>query len=190
MRFIIKSLIILYLFFLSTIVIANELPDDSIYHIDSNWTNQNNEVVNIASLKDKVQVMVFVYTYCEHSCPVILAKLKIIEGKILPEQKENVRFLLVSLDPERDTPEVLNNYMKEKQLDDKYWQMFSGDPESVLELSALAGVRYKPMNNDANDIEHSNMITILDKKGRIHYQMKGLDSSLEKVVSEITQAVH
>jgi protein SCO1 len=45
------------------------------------------------------------------------------------------------------------------------------------------------MNNDAKDIAHSNMITILDKKGRIHHQMKGLDASLEKVVAEISNAV-
>ena len=80
--------------------------------------------------------------------------------------------------------------MKEKELDANYWKMFSGDPDDVLELSALIGVRYKPMNNKSKDISHSNMITILDKQGRIHYQMKGLDASLEKVVAEIANAVN
>ncbi len=188
MKFKIKPSIVLYFLFVPTVVIANELPDNSIYHIDSSWINQDNENVNIRSLKDKVQVLAFVYTYCEHSCPVILAKLKYIERSVSQEQKENVHFILVSLDPERDTPKVLNDYMKEKELDVKYWQMFSGDPSDVLELSALIGVRYKPMNNGTKDIAHSNMITILDKKGRIHYQMKGLESSLEQVVSEIVRA--
>ena len=188
MKLIIKSLISLTLFSISIVVIANELPDDSIYHVGSNWKNQNDETVNIATLKDKLQVLAFVYSYCEHSCPIILAKLKYIERKISPENKEDIHFLLVSLDPERDTPEVLNQYMKEKELNAKYWQMFSGDPDDVLELSALIGVRYKPMNNESRDISHSNMITILDKKGRIHYQMKGLDASLEKVLSEIELA--
>lgn len=189
MNLMIKSLITLYLCFIYSAVIANELTDDSIYHVDSNWTNQNNKIVNIASLKDKVQVLAFVYTYCEHSCPIILAKLKHIERKLTPEQKEDIHFILVSLDPKRDTPEVLSKYMKEKELDARYWQMFSGNPDDVLELSALLGVRYKPMANETNDIAHSNMITILDKKGRLHYQMKGLDGSLEKVISEIAAAV-
>jgi protein SCO1/2 len=135
-----------------------------------------------------VQVVAFVYTYCEHSCPIILAKLKYIENNVSAENKENVNFLLVSLDPERDTPDVLSKYMKEKELDEKTWQMFSGDPDDVLELSALFGVRYKPMNNEAKDISHSNMITVLDKEGKIYYQMKGLDASLEKVVSEVARA--
>jgi protein SCO1 len=144
-------------------VVATELPDDSIYHIDSNWLNHNNKKVNITSLQGKVQIVAFVYTYCEHSCPIILAKLKYIENNMSPEHKDKVNFLLISLDPERDTPEVLNSYMKKKELDEKTWQMFSGDPDDILELSALIGVRYKPMNNDAKDIAHSNMITILDK---------------------------
>ena len=65
--------------------------------------------------------------------------------------------------------------------------MFNGDPDDVLELAALFGVRYKPMNNTEKDIAHSNMISILDKAGRIHYQMKGLDASLEQVVVEISK---
>jgi len=182
-----KGLSILFLFAFVFPVVA-ELPDESVYHIGSDWLNQNNKNVNITSLQGKVQVVAFVYTYCEHSCPIILAKLKYIENNISSEYKDNVNFLLVSLDPKRDTPEVLSKYMKEKELDEKVWQMFSGDPDNVLELSALFGVRYKPMNNEAKDISHSNMITILDKKGRIYYQMKGLDASLEKVVSEIAGA--
>jgi protein SCO1/2 len=188
MKFIIKLLMTVSVLFASMALMAVELPDNSIYHVDSNWTNQSNETVNIASLNGNVQVVAFVYTYCEHSCPIILAKLQLIEKSISPEQKDDIRFLLISLDPERDTPTVLNHYMIEKDLDVAHWQMFSGKPDDVLELSALLGVRYKPMNNDAKDISHSNMITVLDKKGRIHYQMKGLDASFEQVVAEISAA--
>ncbi len=189
MKLIIEYLITVFLLFIPTLIIANELPDDSIYHVNSNWINHNEEQINIKSLQGKVQVVAFVYTYCEHSCPIILAKLKYIEKNISPEHKDKIHFLLVSLDPERDTPTVLNSYMKDKKLDDRYWQMLSGTSDSVLELSALLGVRYKPMNNKSGDIAHSNMITVLDKEGRIYYQMKGLDNSLEKVVSEIAGAV-
>jgi len=186
-KIIITSLLVQ--FFISLSLIAAELPDESIYHIESEWVNHNNKNVNITSLQGKVQVVAFVYTYCEHSCPIILAKLKYIENNIPPEDKENVNFLLVSLDPERDTPETLNQYMKDKELNEKHWQMFNGDSADVLELAALFGVRYKPMSNTEKDIAHSNMISILDKGGRIHHQMKGLDASLEQVVVEISKAV-
>ena len=164
---------------------APELPDDSVYHVASNWVNQNGGKVNIADFQVKVQVVAFVYTYCEHSCPFIIANLKRIEREIPAETKADVQFSLVSLDPARDSPEVLKQYMLDHDLDEQLWTMLNGNPGDVLELSALLGVRYRPMDNEAKDIAHSNMITVLDRQGRIHYQMKGLNEGLEAVVSAI-----
>jgi protein SCO1/2 len=164
---------------------APELPNDSVYHVASNWVNQNGRKVNIADFQGKVQVVAFVYTYCEHSCPFIIANLKRIEREIPAETKADVQFSLVSLDPARDSPEVLKQYMLDHDLDEQLWTMLNGNPDDVLELSALLGVRYRPMDNEAKDIAHSNMITVLDRRGRIHYQMKGLNEGLEAVVSAI-----
>lgn len=167
---------------------AGEIPDDSIYNIESNWVDQNNQSSNIVTWQGKVQVLAFVYTYCEHSCPIIVANLKQIERRISAQWTGDVRFSLVSLDPARDIPAVLNRYMQDHNLADGKWMMFNGDPDDVLELSALLGVRYKPMDTEGKDIAHSNMITVLDRQGRIHYQMKGFDESLQRVVAEIEAA--
>ena len=167
---------------------AAELPDDSVYHIESFWLNQNGDRSNIAELQGKVQVVAFVYTYCEHSCPLIISSLKQIEKRIPAKKISGVQFLLISLDPARDSPEVLKRYMIDHDLNEQLWTMLNGDPDDVLELSALMGVRYRPMNNDADDIAHSNMITVLDQRGRIQYKMKGLNEDLEAVVAAISRA--
>lgn len=59
----------------------------------------------------------------------------------------------------------------------------SGDPDDVQPLSALFGVRYKPMG--VADIAHSNMLSILDQQGVMVYQMKGLGENLATIGSEI-----
>lgn len=166
-----------------------DLPENSIYSVDSNWINQNNLQINLAKLKGKIQVIAFVYTYCEYSCPVILANLKQI-SKTIPEKLiDEVQFSLISLDPSRDTPEVLKQYMQEHGLKQTRWQMLNGDADDVLELSVLLGVRYKPMANEGKDISHSNMITVLDKQGRILYQLKGLNKNLEQVTNAINRGI-
>ena len=175
--------------FLPTAWAASELPSDSIYHVGSYWLNQNSERMNIADFRGKVQVVAFVYTYCEHSCPFIIANLKHIESELAPELKGQVQISLVSLDPARDSPDVLKRYMLEHDLDEQLWTMLNGDPDDVLELSALMGVRYRPMDSDTRDIAHSNMITVLDRQGRIHYQMKGLNEGLDPVVSAIMRTI-
>jgi hypothetical protein len=50
-------------------------------------------------------------------------------------------------------------------------------------------VRYRAMDMEGTDIAHSNMITVLDKAGRIHYQMKGLGQSIDDVVAAVSTAV-
>lgn len=179
----------LLIFFFPGYAIAAELPGDSIYHANSNWVDQNSTPITISDFTGKVQVVAFIYTYCEHSCPIILARLKSLEATLLAEQKKHIQFLLISLDPVRDTPDVLVRYMRDHTLVNGVWNILNGDPDDVLELSALIGVRYKPMDSEGNDIAHSNMITVLDKHGRIHYQMKGLDEGLDHIISAIDQVL-
>jgi protein SCO1/2 len=174
---------------LSAVSFAGELPDNSIYHVGSNWLDQDNQSFPIDELQGKIQVVAFVYTYCERSCPIILARLKALKS-LLPEgHSKQVQFLLISLDPERDTPSVLRTYMQDKELEKNEWRMLNGSSDDVLELAALVGVKYKPMDLEGKDIAHSNMITVLDKKGRLYYQMKGLNESVNEVEKTIGQLV-
>jgi protein SCO1 len=99
----IPKVILLFFAILPGIGLANELPDDSIYHIDSNWVDQDNRALAIGEFKGTLQVVSFVYTYCEHSCPIIISKLKELESLLPDELKSKVNFLLISLDPKRDT---------------------------------------------------------------------------------------
>ena len=173
---------------LSSNIQSNELPDNSIYHINSSWLNNNNRQLNITSLQGKTQIIAFIYTYCEHSCPAIFANLKSLEQKLSEKQRQSVQFTLISLDPKRDSPAVLDQYLDDKNVDKNRWQALSGDPEDVLELSALIGVRYKPMDMESGDIAHSNMLTILDSSGVIRYQQKGLQNDIEQLIMQIDKS--
>jgi len=161
-----------------------KLPDNSVYQLPSQWHDQNNNPLSLADLAGKIQVVAFMYTYCEHSCPVILSTLKRIDKQLTMEQRQHLNFLIISLDPDRDTPEILNAYMNKNNLEQTRWRLLHGNADDVLELAALFGVRYKPMDvND--DIAHSNMITVLDRQGAIDYQMQGLNKDLSKTLAGI-----
>jgi protein SCO1/2 len=171
--------------FCATVTSVEALPDDSIYQIASTWVDQNNQSVEIESLSGKIQVIAFVYTYCEHSCPIIMERLKQINKKTPEANQKDIHFSLFTLDPKRDTPEQLKRFEHKHKLDEKQWSLYNGDADDVLELAALLGVRYKPMNNDNDDIAHSNMITLLDKQGRIVHQVKGFNENLDSILKTI-----
>jgi protein SCO1/2 len=169
---------------LPSTLVARDLPDDSVYHANSTWTTHDDRTTQLPDLRGYVQVVSFVYTYCEHTCPTIIARLKAIESRIPADAP--VRFTLVSLDPTRDTPVVLKAYLEDKGLDPNRWTMLTGSPGDVRQLSALFGVRYRPMGT--SDIAHSNMITVLDRDGVIRYQMEGLNEDLKTILAAIAVA--
>ena len=148
------------------------LADESIYQLGGSWRNQAGETLQLADLAGRPRLVSFVYTYCEHTCPTIVARLKLLTDPLEGGVADDLQVTLVSLDPDRDTPERLQAYMEEQGLDKRGWLMLHGDADEVLGLAAMLGVRYRPMGE--SDIAHSNMITLLDADGVVRYQSKGL----------------
>lgn len=162
---------------------AAALPDLSLYHLEGEWRTQEGTKLELPDLAGRPRLLSFVYTYCEHTCPTIVARLKAIADHAEGESASNLQVTLVSLDPGRDTPERMKAYMAEQGLDARDWLILHGDPDEVLGFAAMLGVRYRPMGD--SDIAHSNMITLLDAEGVVRYQSKGLDDDPQAIVEAI-----
>lgn len=162
---------------------SGEPSDESIYNAGSIWKNRYGNRVNIDSLRGKVQVVAMVYTHCEYACPRILADMKRIRDGLSDEVLRATNFVIVSIDPERDTPERLKNFARENELDDNQWTLLNGGQGDILELAALLGVKYKRISE--TDFTHSNMITVLNKEGEIVHQRKQLGDQPTKIIQAI-----
>jgi protein SCO1 len=142
----------------------------SVYELDANWTDQHGTTRPLASLAGRPQVVALVYTHCAFACPRILADMKRLESE-LDAAAADVGFVLVSLDPDRDTPARLSEYAAATRLDPAQWTLLTATPDAVLELAMLLGVRYR---RNGADFEHSNVLTVLDDEGRIVHRQVGL----------------
>ena len=178
-----KIFAIILLTIVTGFALAQDLPDNSVYHFESNWLNQESESVVLPDLAGNIQLVAFIYSYCEHTCPVIITRIKSIVKALSGDSQDNTIVTLVTLDPERDTVERVREYMKAKDLDEKKWQILVGSPDDVLTLSALFDVRYKPMGE--SDIAHSNVITLVDQQGVIRMQLKGLGQSPDGMIEMV-----
>lgn len=148
------------------------LGDGSLHDLDMTWRDQDGEARTIAGLGGRPLVVAMVYTTCAHTCPLILADLKQLEGTLTPAQRAGMRFVLVSLDPENDTPAQLNRFATESRLDPAHWTLLTGTAIDVRMLAAALGVRYRPGAD--GEIAHSNALTIVDPDGAIAYQQRGV----------------
>lgn len=163
------------------------LSGDSIYHLDSSWTNRTGEKIKLRELGGKVQILAMVYSNCEYVCPRIVADMKKLESKLVDHSKY-LNFVLVSFDPDRDKPEVVQKYSEEKEISKSNWYFISAPEDSVLELAAVLGVKFKKLPD--GEFSHSNIISIVDQKGVVKYQQVGLNQDPENSLSYIKKLLN
>lgn len=151
---------------------AGEPSDMSVYQLEGEWTNQNAEVKKLSDLGDKkVQLVALVYASCSNACPRIIADMQQIEAQLPEDSAKQLSLVLVSIDPEVDTPEKLKDLAAKSHLSQK-WSLLQGSPEQVLELAAVLGVKYKKISD--TDYAHSNIISVLNPAGEVKHQQTGL----------------
>jgi sulfatase modifying factor 1 len=159
------------------------LPNESIYLTDGLWRDQSGSERALSDFVGQVVVAVMIFTHCEYACPRTMLDLKEIEKEIPAEQLGKVRWLLVSMDSERDTPEVLQAYAETNNLETSRWTLLHGDDFAVRGIAAALGVRYK--KGLKGNFAHSNIITTLDSAGRIAHQLVGLGTESSPTVAAI-----
>ncbi|ACV27432.1 SCO family protein [Kangiella koreensis] len=161
------------------------LPDDSIYHLNSEWVTQDEQTINIQSLSGKQQVVSLIYTHCMHTCPTIVATMQNIEKKLPQDVLDNTEFVLISLTPASDTAKVLKEFAEKRKLNPERWTLLTGDKQDVRSLAMALNIRYK--KSEDNEVAHSNVFTLLDEQGRIVFQEVGdinkVDETVAKIVS-------
>lgn len=159
------------------------LSDASIYQHDAVWETDAETTATLADLRGTPVALAMVYADCGTACPMIVHDMKQI-GKAAGEMP--LRYVLVTLDPERDTPEHLRRFRGMHQLGDD-WTMLRGSDDAIQTLAALLSVRYRP--DVDGSIAHSNIITLLDAGGEIVVQQEGLEADPAPTVAVLREAV-
>ena len=157
--------------------------DNSLYQLDSTWTNDAGQSLALSALRGRVQVVAMFFASCTYACPIIVHDLQRIEAALPETVRGKVGFTLVTIDTERDTPEALHAYRAARQLPADRWTLLHGTSDDTLELAALLGVKFK--RETTGQFAHSNLITILNEQGEIIHQLAGLNQDIGETVKRI-----
>lgn len=166
---------------------SEELPDLSIYHLPSLWTNQDSQDIELGQLRGKVLVVVMVYTSCKSACPRLVADMRNIESNMPIEYLDKLQFIMVSIDPLTDTPERLKEFSQDNKMTDEHWMFLRGSQGDTREFSAVLAVSYKQIS--PIDFSHSNIISVFDKHGVLVHQKEGLGVDNEETINAIHHEV-
>jgi protein SCO1/2 len=161
------------------------ISDLSIYNLPSKWTNQNGQNIEMKDLRGKVLVMVMIYTSCKAACPRLVADMRNIESRLPENIKENVQLVLVSIDPEVDTPKRLKAFSIENKMEGNQWLFLRSTEENTREFAAVLAVNYKKIS--PMDFSHSNIISVFNAEGELAYQQEGLGVNSDATIKKITE---
>ncbi|CAN1507760.1 Copper chaperone SCO1/SenC [Flavobacteriaceae bacterium] len=161
------------------------ISDLSIYNLPSKWTNQDGKEIEMKDLKGKVLVMVMIYTSCKSACPRLVADMRNIESRLPDRIKGNVKLVLVSIDPEVDTPKRLKAFSVENKMETDQWIFLRSTEENTREFAAVLSVNYKKVS--PMDFSHSNIISVFNAEGELAYQQEGLGVNSDETIKKINE---
>ena len=145
---------------------ASDRDAFSVYDLEGSWRDQSGAARSLESLRGTPVLLAMIYTHCTATCPLAVSELKRVAAL-----EPGVRLVLVSLDPARDDTKRLASYAADRALDPSRWTLLTGSDADVRDLAATLSVRYRRVTPD--DLAHSNLITLLDREGRMVRQTSG-----------------
>jgi protein SCO1/2 len=145
----------------SRLAVIGRMPDFSL-------TTQEGKKLDARALKGKVLLVSFIFTTCNGTCPATTHRMSEIYSELKRRgllKDDAVRFLSITLDPARDTPEALERYLHLYDLDASHWSFLTGPVEQVNQAIAAWGMWARPAAN--GQLDHPSRIFLIDRKSRI-----------------------
>jgi protein SCO1/2 len=160
---IIGGCLIIFLFIMLPVFLSmQDKKDESIASFkgsDFSLKDMDNNTITQESFNGPLTAIFFGFTNCLNVCPMTLNKIDIVLDK-LKNKKKNLKVFFISVDPERDTPKVVKNYLSNF---DNNFIGITGEPEKIFLLYQSWGIMSKKifLENGEYNIDHSSPVILL-----------------------------
>lgn len=134
-------------------------------------TNQSGNRVTLADHRGKVLVVTFIYASCKDTCPILTAKMAMIQRKLGADFGPKVRFASITVEPEIDTSAVLKDYANKYSADLSGWSFLTGTSAEIKDVVRRYGVFARRVK--AGDVDHLFLTSLIGRKGMLRVQYLG-----------------
>jgi protein SCO1/2 len=139
--------------------------------VDFVLTSQDGVPVTLRELRGKVVAVAFIYTSCADVCPLLTEKMAQVRDGLGPDFGSRIVFLSITVDPKRDTPEVLKRYADAFGADLAGWRFLTGELAAVREVARRYGVVVS--SGAGGDVDHTLLTSLVDRQGMLRVQYLG-----------------
>ena len=134
--------------------------------------------MSLHDLRGKVVAVTFIFASCPDLCPMLTAKMADVQEKLGSAFGPKVAFVSITVDPERDTPEVLKEYAQNFNADLNGWAFLTGTPANIREVERSYGVIAS--KTPEGDVDHTFLTSVIDPDGILRVQYLGVRFDLEE----------
>ncbi|HOI29062.1 MAG TPA: SCO family protein [Melioribacteraceae bacterium] len=168
--------------------VIEDLGNSSYNLIDQEGSERNFP----AFVKNKIVVAGYIFTNCPDICPLTTNNMRLIQERLNKDEVEGVQFVSVSFDPDNDTPEVLKNFARIRNLDLSNWTFLTGAKPDIDKLMKQVGVLAVPGDSTvfpSGKVSyyyiHTDRIQLIDGEGKIRKNYTGSAISVDEIVDDI-----
>jgi protein SCO1/2 len=189
-----KYLISIIFILVSFVSCKDNLP------LDKDLTKKSYQLINQDSanvtfpdvIKGHITVLGFIYTHCPDICPMTTHNMYLTEKRLKEQGIDDVKFVGISFDPDRDTPEVLTKFAEVRDISFKNWILLTGKKEIVEDLLKRFDVKAiktdQTVDEEGNpeySMMHTDRISLVDENGILRKNYKGSTLNLDEIIEDI-----
>lgn len=144
---------------------------------------QDGRRLALRDLRGKVVAVTFIYASCTDTCPLLTTKLVEVQRRLGVEANGRMFFVGITVDPERDTAEVLARYAKAHGADAGAWAFLTGTPAAILEVARRYGVYAR--KQPRGDVDHTFLTSLVDQAGTLRVQYLGVRFDPDEMLKDL-----
>jgi protein SCO1/2 len=137
----------------------------------------------LRDLRGKVVAVTFIYASCVDTCPLLTAKLAGLQAKLGSDFGSRVFFASVTVDPERDTPEVLKRYAQAHGANPAGWAFLTGTAAQIRDVERRYGIFAR--KNPGGDVDHTFLTSLIDRDGVLRVQYLGVRFDPDEMLGDL-----
>jgi protein SCO1 len=150
-------------------------------------TTQDGQRLSLQELRGKVVAVTFIYTSCADTCPLLTAKIVRLQSRFGADFGTRVFFVAVTVDPQRDTPEVLKRYAQAHGADLAGWAFLTGTAADIRQVAQRYGIYTK--KTPLGDVDHTFLTSLIDQSGTLRVQYLGVRFDPDELLRDLQALV-
>ena len=161
----------------STPAKAPDAPDNSGLPVigpapDFVLRGQDGAKVALSQFRGKAVAVTFIFASCSATCPILTAKMAGVQTDLGSDFGTKIAFLSITVDPEHDTPDVLQRYAQGFGANPVGWKFLTGSPVAIQDIAHRYGV-FAAKSSD-RELDHTNLTSLVDPRGMLRVQYLGV----------------